>query len=110
MADTNNIIYIVDAHYETQTDDNAVVISHKIIGIYYDMNAAVNLAMNNVDIEQTKDKIGATEELTDSEVKERVKKKLENEGTVRVWWTPMRLGNILAKKIWADISEYVINS
>lgn len=106
----NGTVYIVDAHYESQNSDGVIIYSHKIIGVYYNANAAVNMAMTNADIALIKERNEAYSELTENEIKDALMKKLELEGSTTILWTPMQLGRILAKNIWAEISEFLINS
>lgn len=92
MTENNKFVYLVELDYDTRIGGTNMH-SHNVLGVYEDMEQAIEQAMWNAN------SYSSTEDVRDA---------LENEGEADIWWHPMQFGEYFAKQVRATITEHVL--
>ena len=86
-------VYLVSVSYQV-TKFASIDFSHFVIGIFEEKEDAVRYAMANADSDLREDD---------------VLEALDGEGTVEIWWHPMKIKEDYARRIYVTITEHVLH-
>lgn len=92
MQKNNKSVYLVELNYDTRIE-GVDMHGHVNLGLYEDIDDAINEGMLNCD-----------DDLTAEDVKD----SLEGEGEVDIWWNSMKIDRHFAKRVRATITEHVL--